>query len=372
MRFKILAGVVVAFICGHLPTMAHDGHFHARDGKHHAHSHSAAQQPQIKAVNTQSKYIFTSIPPMNAKLQNEKNMPDIARHFNKNKGVKLRWDANTLFVESNGLPNHNMMVGIRAWQQQVPLPQPFTGNNAWQIPLKPRLAKKPISAKNNLFRGAIALAVNGVPIFNALNNRGEDAYLAGELDQWGGHCGRGDDYHYHMAPVHLEEIVGKGNPIAFALDGFPIYGYTQADGSPVGKLDEFNGQFDKDGQYHYHATKTYPYINGGMRGVVSVRGGQIDPQPRDSPLRPAAQPLRGAKITGFKTVNKQSVLTYELRGRKGSITYSPVNQSSWKFTYVEPGGRTRTETYQRKSRPDDRGGRRPPAPPRKRGNRPQR
>ena len=46
--------------------------------------------------------------------------------------------------------------------------------------------------------GAIALAVNGMPIFNALNNRGDDAYLAGELDDWGGHAGRADDYHYHM------------------------------------------------------------------------------------------------------------------------------------------------------------------------------
>jgi hypothetical protein len=126
-----------------------------------------------------------------------------------------------------------MMLGIRSWQQQVPLPQPYTGRNAWQIPLNPRLAQQPISARDNLMRGAIALAVNGVPIFNALNNRGEDAYLAGELDRWGGHCGRGDDYHYHTAPVHLEKIVGQGKPIAFALDGFPIFGYTEPDGSPV-------------------------------------------------------------------------------------------------------------------------------------------
>lgn len=75
-----------------------------------------------------------------------------------------------------------MLVGIRSWQQQVPVAQPYTGSNAWQIPLKPRLADRPVSAKNNLYRGAIALAVNGVPIFNALNNRDEDALLAGELD----------------------------------------------------------------------------------------------------------------------------------------------------------------------------------------------
>ena len=66
--------------------------------------------------------------------------------------------------------------------------------------------------------------MNGVPIFNAPNNRGEDAFLIGELDDWGGHAGRADDYHYHAAPLHLQEIVGDAAPIAYALDGYPIYG----------------------------------------------------------------------------------------------------------------------------------------------------
>lgn len=314
---------------------AHEWHFHADE-----------ETDQAKAKNV--------------KQDDQAEKPPIAVHFEKFDGVKVRWNASTLFVESNGLPDHDMMIGIRSWQQQVPTPQSFTGNNAWQIPLKPRLAKSPISAKTNLYRGAIALAVNGVPIFNALNNRGDDAHLAGELDQWGGHCGRGDDYHYHMAPVHLEAVVGKGNPIAFALDGYPIYGLVEADGTPVGKLDEFNGQFDADGNYHYHATKTYPYINGGMRGVVDVRGDQVEPQPRDSPIRPAYRPLRGATITGFERSERQSVLTYTIRGQKGTVAYGPDGPSKWKFIYTEPGKQPRTETYERQSHPDERGGRRPP------------
>ena len=353
---------MLLFSCLPLFALAHDGP---------THDHSPKVKRMVEAINGDSQYVLIRFLAEDAQLETE-NKPQIARYFEKFKRVKVRWDANTLFVESNGLPNHNMMVGIRSWQQQVPLPQPFTGNNAWQIPLNPKLADKPISAKNNLYRGAIALAVNGVPIFNALNNRGDDAFLAGELDEWGGHCGRGDDYHYHTAPVHLEKIVGKGNPIAFALDGFPIYGLTEADGSPVGKLDEFNGQFDEEGRYHYHATKTYPYINGGIRGVVTVRGDQIEPQPRDSPVRPAFEPLRGAKITAFETVEKESVLTYQLRGQTGTVTYSPVDQNSWRFTYAEPGGSTRTETYQRRARRDDGGARRPPPPPRRNDNRPPR
>ncbi|QDT11981.1 YHYH protein [Stieleria marina] len=381
MRYRLLVRFIAAlFVCGHLPAMAHDGHTHSSDGEHHAQPVSRSHQRKVKAINTQPTYILTSFnEETEVGNQPDKKQPEMAGHFRHFKNVTTRWNADTLFVQSNGLPDHNMMVGIRSWQQQVPLPQPYTGKNAWQIPLKPKLAANPVSAKHKLYRGAIALAVNGVPIFNALNNRGDDAFLAGELDQWGGHCGRGDDYHYHIAPIHLETIVGKGEPIAYALDGFPIYGPTEADGSPVGKLDQFNGQFDRDGAYHYHATTKYPYINGGMRGEVTIRGDQIDPQPRDSPLRPALQPLRGARITEFEATEKQSKLTYSVQGRTGTVTYFPVTADDWKFTFKDPDGRTRTESYQRRTRDDRRGddrrgddrrpppagGKRPPPPPRR-------
>ena len=286
--------------------------------------------------------------------------------------IQARESGNVLRVESDGLPQHKIMIGIRSWQQQVPLPQPYTGRNAWQIPLKPRLSQKPISTRDNLMRGAIALAVNGVPIFNALNNRGEDAYLAGELDRWGGHCGRGDDYHYHTAPVHLEKIVGQGKPIAFALDGFPIFGYTEPDGSPVKKLDAFNGHFDAVGNYHYHASKKYPYINGGMRGEVRVRDDQIVPQPRDAPIRPPMRPLRGAIITDFTVDGKKSTLDYKQNGRTGKVSYTDNSDGSFDFEYLSPHGQKTTKTYHRQegerrppSREDrrERRGNRPPKPP---------
>ena len=87
--------------------------------------------------------------------------------------VSVRWDEKFLFIESNGLPAHNMMVGITAWQQQVPLPQNYTGANAWQLPLAPVPAKEPRSIKGAFLRGAIAIAANDIPIFNPQNNRGE-------------------------------------------------------------------------------------------------------------------------------------------------------------------------------------------------------
>jgi Raf kinase inhibitor-like YbhB/YbcL family protein len=289
--------------------------------------------------------------------QDGKPKPAIQSHFEPFKDkLKVRSDEKWFYVESNGMPDHPMMVGITAWQQQVPIPQAYTGRNAWQIPLFPKLSDKPVSAKKELFRGAIALAVNGVPIFNPIKNDGKtDTFLAGELDEYGGHCGRADDYHYHIAPVHLEKAVGKGNPIGYALDGFPLYGYTDADGKEPNDLDEFNGRAEKDG-YRYYSTKKYPYVNGGLRGVVTVRDDQIDPQPRAYSPRPALTPLRGAKITGFERDDARKTVTvkYEQGGKAGSVKYVATDDA-YTFTFTDPAGKEATEKY--KVRQD---GRRPP------------
>ena len=274
------------------------------------------------------------------------SMPAIGRHFVAFKQLlQLRWDKDFLYVGSNGFPDHPMMVGIRSWQQQVPIPQKYLGDNAWRIPLHPVPAKRPMSTKTDFLRGAIALAVNGVPIFNPLNNRGDDALLYGELDEYGGHCGRGDDYHYHIAPVHLEETTGGDNPIAYALDGYPIFGYQDEDIANFASLDELGGHKHESGDYHYHAQKTYPYLNGGFYGKVTRRGGQVDPQPRAEPIRPDLRPLRDAFITGFSKTNNEFRLEYEVNGKEATVTYVVKDDSTVDFKFQDPSGETRSESY---------------------------
>ena len=263
-------------------------------------------------------------------------------------GVKVRWDEQFLCVESHGLPAHNMMTGITAWQQQVPLPQDYTGANAWRIPLAPVPAARPIPVENHFLRGAIALAVNGVPIFNPQNNRGELSYEIGELDQWGGHCGRADDYHYHIAPLHLREIVGRDKPIAYALDGYPIYGLTEPDGSAPVDLDMVGGHSAEALGYHYHASEKYPYVIGGFHGEVTESEGQVDPQPRAHPVRPAMPPLRGAHITDFVTHGNLSELTYDEGGATRKIVYTVNADDSVTFDF--PDGRK--ETFHRREGPE--------------------
>lgn len=279
------------------------------------------------------------------------NAPLIALPFQAfTKNVNVRWDDTYLYVEAKGLPDHPMMAGIKSWQQQVPIPQTYAGASAWRIPLKPVPAKEPMSAKTHFMRGAIALAANGVPIFNALNNRGDDAKAFGELDNFGGHCGKADDYHYHDAPVFLEKELGKGKPIAVALDGYAIYGYNEPDGAPPGKLDAFGGHETKPLGYHYHAQKKYPYINGGFHGEVTEVDGQVDPQPSASHVRRTGSsytqsPLRGALIKDFTVDGNKYALNYTLNGKALSVKYKLNEDKTWTFVYSNPDGSTATETY---------------------------
>ena len=154
--------------------------------------------------------------------------------FEKRGDLKTRRDDRWFFIESNGIPDHPLMIGIRAWQQQVPLPQNYVGDNAWQIPLHPVPAANPATTKGRFLRGAVA----------------------------------------------------------YALDGYPIYGTTEPDGSPVKDLDWMGGHEDADGHYHDHATKSYPYLNGGFPGP----GGPEGRPPRRPPPgddRPPPPPREG-------------------------------------------------------------------------------
>lgn len=193
--------------------------------------------------------------------------------------VRFNWDPTTFFVESDNTPDGmpNKMVGITTWQQQVPIPAAYfahsTSNennsaslgyqqpNYWRIPLVPVPSASPIVIYNppapptNFLRGAVALASNGIAIFNPSNNGGNVSYEIGELDFYGGHCGLADDYHYHIIPTHLNSRFGgplaDDKPVAWALDGYPIYGYLEPDGSPRQALDAEGGH-DIGNGWGYH------------------------------------------------------------------------------------------------------------------------
>jgi hypothetical protein len=267
-------------------------------------------------------------------------VPEISTYYN-----------NTYYyVQSNGLPKtHTLMVGIsnHGWQQQVPIPQCYYGSNAWPIPLNPVMAANPIPVDSIHFtRGAIAVAANGIPIFNVHTNTGVDSYLDGQLDNYGGHCGRADDYHYHIAPLHLYNYTPTSLPCAMGLDGYAVYGSTEPDGSPMQALDVNHGHYGSNGVYHYHGTASAPYMIARMAGEVTEDNThQLVPQAAAHGIRPALTPLNGALIiactpnasyTGFN-------LTYVRNGQTDSIVYTWTPSQAFTFRFYTAGNGTFTQ-----------------------------
>ena len=247
--------------------------------------------------------------------------------------VRSYYDATTFYVESDNVPNPALMpalmVGITSWQQQIPVPTSYFASttnperdqgsigfgkpNIWRLPLVPTPSASPIPiSAGNFQRGAIAVGADGIPIFNPRNNRGAVAYEIGELDLYGGHCGLADDYHYHIAPVHLQTVLGIDKPVAWALDGYPIYGYTEPDGTARQALDAEGGHTHGAWNYHYHAIGSAatgpanPYLPTAFHGTVVNFGGQVDGQPEVPGMRQSgtggytAQAVQGARIIAYK------------------------------------------------------------------------
>ena len=198
-----------------------------------------------------------------------------------------------------GLPNlfpslseDKSNVGITSWILRVPVPYHYK----WRIPLNPTMSDQKIEASP---RGPIAVAINGVPIFHYERrpdgstlienyNARSDTVIQGELDQCGGHAGQGDDYHYHYAPVCLLDIHDLAFPIAFSLDGIPIYygtggtnyygqgRYNAINNLPQKPLDDCNFVTMPNGEQRYYTTAIPPYIQGCHRAYFD-ESLQIEP-----------------------------------------------------------------------------------------------
>ena len=263
--------------------------------------------------------------------------------------VSTTYDDNYFYVNSTGIPNHTMMVGIsnHGWQQQVPTSKCYINTSHWSIPLNPVIATTPVPVSGSHFlKGAIAMAINGVPIFNYHTNTGVDSFLDGQLDNYGGHCGKGDDYHYHTAPLHLITL-GQASatlPIAFGLDGYAVYGNLEPSGLAMTALDANHGHYGTNGVYHYHGTASAPYMIGNMVGVVTEDTNlQIIPQPQGNPIRNENwTPLAGALITScVANANNGYNTNYTLNGVSGYATnYTATAAGVYTFQYVTPTGAT--------------------------------
>lgn len=203
----------------------------------------------------------------------------------------------TIHILSNGIPQYTF--------------EQITPNNLqeqdyhWEIP------RYPIdNGQNNTIPllGLVGIAVNGLPFFGPNEAAFPDPYgdpiYNGIMDYCMGHTAQQGVYHYHALLVEcLSEDVPDNEPapiIGYANDGYAVFGpigcldeqcsvlveyqsgwmqtgdpstyawdnYEYQESNDPVVLDECNGHIGPNGDYHYHATSTFPYILGCYHGTA--------------------------------------------------------------------------------------------------------
>ena len=325
--------------------------------------------------------------------------------------LEVKCEEDQLVVSSNAIPHYEFV--------QI-TPNPLVElNRDYRMPLRPKLAAVPSPLP--LF-GHSGVAINGIPIFGPNEGPvpppgfGDPVYNA-IMDACMGHTAR--EYHYHALVESCFETGAKPaepSPIlAFAADGFPIYGpfgcadakcseviefksswdrlrspemdawYAHRFSPKQGRefLDRCNGHSGDDhgGAYHYHATATWPYILGCFSGTPTIetrrgddrrisqgpqrgRAPQADPRPGPDEIARAADKLgidetrlaEGLGLTGDRVIPVSLVST----ARTLNVDYAALSRALG----VEP------QVIPRRRGPGqrERGGR---GPGRGRGGRPQ-
>eukprot|EP01094_Clydonella_sp_ATCC50884_P004728 TRINITY_DN13751_c0_g1_i1.p1 TRINITY_DN13751_c0_g1~~TRINITY_DN13751_c0_g1_i1.p1 ORF type:complete len:306 (-),score=82.92 TRINITY_DN13751_c0_g1_i1:192-1082(-) len=145
-------------------------------------------------------------------------------------------------IRSNGVPSHDVKVANPNTMCEVP----------WFVTL-PLWPEYTTTATEVAPLGIIAMSLDGVPQYGALEAEGLNAVEPGssspvqDAQFWYGHAAMTNDWHYHHPFSGNAQKPGEDDLVAFAMDGFPIYGEV-ADPSV---LDECNGRM-VDGEYRYH------------------------------------------------------------------------------------------------------------------------
>ncbi len=282
-----------------------------------------------------------------------------------NHSVKVTCDAGFAVLQSDTYPDHALMTGIVGTNEQVPVPADY----AAPIPLSPEFESTPKTRD-----AALGVAINGVPIYDYTaggemsiddlhhHQAKHDTVQTQQLDICGGHAGRGDDYHYHKSPDCMIEQMNNAGPdaiIGWAFDGFPIYGNTNPDGSPIAKttLDVCNGQSDAFFGYRYHTSTDAPYIIQCLMGKVA----SVKSLPRVAPMKSAdggpgpesGRPPRGGVENLVYTEDDSGIrrMDYRYEGASYYIQYSlSDNDNCYRFetSTVTNAGKVQTGVYCRK------------------------
>ena len=264
--------------------------------------------------------------------------------------TNLKCDDKFAQFDSIGLPdpNHTLLLGITNSNQQFPMEQPYNAANR----NSPRIYLDPKIDDFHVFTdaGAVGIAINGVPLFDPstqgerhpVSGRRPHTLDVGELDECGGHAGRGDDYHYHIAPKCLivemgrDKIENQKLPIGYAKDGFSIHalGWFDSANDIEDKLDQCRGVIDSEGKYFYNmkSTKKWDILN-------CYSGEPQKTGPRGSILRhdKNGDPLSGGQ--GFKGMIpiKFRIDKYYTQEHEGELCHFALGEVSKENLLLENG-----------------------------------
>ena len=202
-------------------------------------------------------------------------------------------DGTYIYIKSKNLPDHKSPY----YATSNPLYEAYSGTTfngvtfaknpnsiaeqsaTIKIPLNPKVD----AAHSATPLGVIGVAINGVALFNQYagpNNQALTGEIAG-FDKYYGHPQNSGVYHYHVEPLYLTTVKStKAGLMGFLLDGFPVYGPQEENGTTVtsSMLDAYHGHTHAtadypNGIYHYHFTADAPYLNGsgfyGTPGTVT-------------------------------------------------------------------------------------------------------
>lgn len=216
-------------------------------------------------------------------------------------------------VESNGLPLNQPtgefpIAGDDPAYQYDTNPNPILAQELdFNIPKKPKLAAEP----GCLGMGMVGFTMTGVAFYSALDDAGRDAAAHEVQDLCDGHPQGKGQYHYHATSPCLPGA-DENEVVGWALDGFPIMGMREANGSLIKNddLDACHGrveevEFDgKSYKYAYRLTAEYPYIIGCYSGLVAAETMQSI---RASMGPPRRRHQRGSRVPSRKN-GRQSQL----------------------------------------------------------------